>query len=102
MSKKPKIKREPIERKVPKDSPRKETKEPIAAERPKLDLTLGWNFCRMDKSGKFRCSLALLDEFTESMIRLECITIGNLLEKKHNHSINPKSYPEMPVLDLGH
>ena len=76
MSKNTRIKREPAKK-----------KEPIAIERPNLDLTIGWNFSRMDTGGKFRCSLKLLDEYSKQLTNLEGISIANILAKQHNHPL---------------
>ena len=39
----------------------------------------------MDRHGKFRCSLNLLEQFVDQLIALEQIKIGDLLNRNHNH-----------------
>lgn len=56
-------------------------------ERPNLDAPIAWNFRSMDSGGKFRCSLKLLHEFQDRLLRLEGHTIAELLQQAHNHPI---------------
>ena len=88
MSKKVKAQKDPILRQKPREIPRKSQKKATDLERPNQDLTIGWNFGRMDRSGKFKCTLASLEEYTQQLIRLENIKIKDLLAKQHNHPIN--------------
>lgn len=72
---------------------------------PNLDLTIAWNFSRMDKGGKFKCTLALLNEFSSELIKLEGKTVDELMSKKHNHpmsagKLSSEAKARMEILNL--
>ena len=57
--------------------------------RPNFEMTIGWNFDRMDDSGKFACSLKALDPYTSQLVKLEGLKIRDLLNRnRHNHPIS--------------
>lgn len=86
--KKARISEEPIKRKQANVNISIKTRNPIKSKSLDLDQKIGWNFSRMDKQGKFKCTLCLLEPYTEKLVALEGVTIDNILKKKHNHPMN--------------
>ena len=52
------------------------------------NVTISWKFSFMDRSGKFKCSLDLLNPYIDQLIKIEGINIENLYRMKHNHPIS--------------
>lgn len=86
MSRNTKTIHSPAARQIPKVSLHDNAKRvPRYVENPALHVPIAWNFDRMDKSGKFRCSLKELHTYTEELLRLEGKTVEELMDREHNH-----------------
>jgi len=54
----------------------------------KIDsMKIGWNFSRMDTKGCFRCSLQLLHDYHDKLVKIEGKTKSELLQGNHNHPL---------------